>query len=333
MPREIHLRNRPEGVPQPSDFALVRAPDPDPGDGDVVVANLWMSVDPYMRGRMRDAKSYASPWRLNHVCDGRAVGRVLDSRHPGFAPGDLVRSLFGWREIFAAPGDALEKLDAAYPHSQHYLSALGGTGLTAYIGLLDLCDPQPGETVFVSGAAGAVGSVAGQIARIRGCRVIGSAGSDEKVALLGDEFGFDAGFNYKRQDPMDALADLAPDGVDVYFDNVGGRHLEAALEHMNNFGHISACGSISRYNDAEPAPGPANIFQVVPKRLQMRGFIVTDHLDRLPEFEADVKGWIASGELRVRETVVDGLENAVEAFLGLFRGENTGKMLVRLARG
>ncbi len=333
MPREIHLVNRPEGVPQPSDFALVRAPDPDPGEGDVVVANLWMSVDPYMRGRMRDAKSYAAPWQLNHVCDGRAVGRVLDSRHPGFAPGDLVRSLFGWREIFAAPGDTLEKLDAAYPHAQHYLSALGGTGLTAYIGLLDLCDPQAGETVFVSGAAGAVGSVAGQIARIRGCRVVGSAGSDAKVSLLTEEFGFDAGFNYKRDDPMDALADLAPDGVDVYFDNVGGRHLEAALDHLNNFGRICACGSISRYNDAAPAPGPPNLFQVVPKRLQMRGFIVTDHLDRLPQFESDMKGWIASGELRVRETVVDGLENAVEAFLGLFRGENTGKMLVRLASG
>ena len=333
MPREIHLLNRPEGTPQPSDFGLVRAPDPDAGEGDVVVGNLWMSVDPYMRGRMRDAKSYAAPWRLNAVCDGRAVGRVLDSRHPGFAPGDLVRSLFGWREIFAAPGDALEKLDGAYPQPQHYLSVLGGTGLTAYIGLLDLCDPQRGETVFVSGAAGAVGSVAGQIARIRGCRVIGSAGSDAKVALLSEEFGFDAGFNYKRQDPMDALPALAPEGVDVYFDNVGGRHLEAALEQMNNFGRIAACGSISRYNDTTPAPGPANIGQVVPKRLQMRGFVVTDHLQRLPQFEADMKGWIASGDMRVRETVVDGLENAVEAFLGLFRGENTGKMLVRLASG
>ena len=331
MPREIHLLNRPDGLPQPSDFGLVRAPAPDPQDGDVVVGNLWMSVDPYMRGRMRDAKSYADPWQLNHVCDGRAVGRVLDSRHPHFVAGDLVRSGLGWREIFAAPGAALEKLDADYPHPQHYLSALGGTGLTAYVGLLDLCDPQPGETVFVSGAAGAVGSVAGQLARSRGCRVIGSAGSDAKVDLCTGAFRFDAAFNYKTLDPMDALAELAPDGVDIYFDNVGGRHLESALEHMRDFGRIAACGSISRYNEAQPTPGPANLFQIVPKRITMRGYIVSDHRDRQPQFEDDMKGWIASGEMQVKETVVDGLESAVEAFIGLFRGDNVGKMLVRLA--
>ncbi|PZC44961.1 MAG: hypothetical protein DK306_001654 [Chloroflexi bacterium] len=331
MPREIRLLNRPHALPQPSDFGLVRAPDPQTADGDVVVGNLWMSVDPYMRGRMRDAQSYADPWPLNHVCDGRAVGRVLDSRHPDFAAGDLVRSGLGWREIFAAPGAALEKLDAAYPHPQHYLSALGGTGLTAYVGLLDLCDPQPGQTVFVSGAAGAVGSIAGQLARIRGCRVIGSAGSDAKVALLTNDFRFDAAFNYKTQDPMDALAAIAPDGIDIYFDNVGGRHLEAAIESLNDFGRIAACGSISRYNDATPAAGPANLFQIVPKRLTMRGFIVSDHRDRQPQFETDMKAWIASGEMQVKETVVDGIENAVPAFIGLFSGQNTGKMLVRLA--
>lgn len=331
MPREVHLVNRPDALPQPSDFALVRAPDPDPADGDLVVQNLWMSVDPYMRGRMRDAKSYADPWQLNHVCDGRAVGRVVESRHPDFASNDLVRSGLGWRELFSSPAANFEKIDADYPHPEHYLSALGGTGLTAYIGLLDLCDPQPGETVFVSGAAGAVGSVAGQIARIKGCGVIGSAGSDAKVDLLSDAFGFDDGFNYKSEDPMDALPRLAPNGIDVYFDNVGGRHLEAALESLNDFGRIAACGSISRYNDSEPAPGPSNIFQIVPKRLTMRGYIVSDHLDRRPAFEAEMKGWIASGDMKVEETVVDGIETAVEAFIGLFRGVNTGKMLVRLA--
>ena len=331
MSREVHLRNRPQALPQPSDFALVEVPDPTPDDRQILVRNLWMSVDPYMRGRMRDVTSYAEPWRLNAVADGRAVGRVLESRHPDFAPGDLVRSLLGWREIFVAAPDLLEKLDLHYPHPQHYLSALGGTGLTAYIGLLDLCDPQPGETVFVSGAAGAVGSIAGQLARIRGCRVIGSAGSDDKVALLTDDLAFDAAFNYKTTDLGDALTDLAPDGIDIYFDNVGGRHLEAALEAMNDFGRIAACGMISGYNNAQPAPGPNNLGNIVGKRLRLQGFIVRDHLDRRPAFEAEMKAWIAGGEVHVRETVVEGLDNAVDAFIGLFSGRNTGKMIVRLA--
>ena len=336
MTREVHLRNRPDGLPSPTDFALIDVPDPTPDDGQVLIRNLWMSVDPYMRGRMRDVKSYAAPWQLDAVCDGRAVGRILESRHSGFAPGDLVRSALGWRETFVVDAaqieaGAIEKVDGDYPHPQHYLSALGGTGLTAYVGLLDICDPQPGETVFVSGAAGAVGSIAAQLARIRGCRVIGSAGSDAKVALCTGDLGLDAAFNYKTTDPGDALTELAPAGIDVYFDNVGGRHLEAALDAFNDTGRIAACGMISGYNNAQPAPGPRNLGFIVSKSLRMQGFIVTNHLHRRPAMESDMKAWIAAGEVKVHETVVDGLENAIPAFIGLFSGQNTGKMLVRLA--
>lgn len=329
--REIHLAARPNGWPKPSDFKLVETDIPSPGDGEVLIRNLYMSVDPYMRGRMNDVVSYSPPFRLNAPMEGGAVGRVERSNNPAFKEGAHVTGSIGWREYHLSNGNGLTVVDpAAAPLSAH-LGVLGGTGLTAYVGMLDIGRVKAGETVFVSAAAGAVGSVAGQIAKVAGCRVIGSAGADDKVAYLKDELGFDGAFNYKSTPPVQALAELCPDGIDVYFENVGGDHLQAAIEHMLPFGRIAACGMISQYNNATPAAGPNNLTQIVRKRLTMQGFIISDHLGRREAFVRDVSGWLREGKLTYRETVVDGIDHAVDAFLALLRGDNTGKMLVRLA--
>ena len=328
--REIRLRARPEALAGPENFELVDVEVPDPDDGEVLVRNEFMSVDPYMRGRMREEPSYADPWAVGEVMQGGAVGRVIESRDEAFTAGDLVSSNLGWREIALAAPAALTRLDPDVERASDYLGALGMSGQTAYVGLLDLGEPQPGETVFVSAAAGAVGSVAGQLAKVRGCHVVGSAGSDEKVAWLVDDLGFDHALNYHTTDLEAALAEHAPDGIDVYFDNVGYDHLQAALNHMNEHGRIVACGSIAGYNAAEPLPGPNNLSLVVRKRLTMRGFIVADHAHRHDAFLADMRRWLAEGAVRNRETVVDGLERAPAAFLGLFEGANIGKMIVRL---
>jgi NADPH-dependent curcumin reductase CurA len=319
-------------MPKESDFELAERELPEPADGEVLVRNTYMSVDPYMRGRMNDVKSYAPPYAIGEPMYGGAVGRVEQSRYPGLAPGDYVSNQQGWREAFVAEGRGLTKVDPAAAPISAYLGVIGGTGLTAYVGLLDIGRPKPGETVFVSGAAGAVGSVAGQIGKIAGCRVVGSAGSAEKVAFLKGELGFDAAFNYKDVDLEKALDEACPNGIDVYFDNVGGEHLQAALNHMNPFGRIPACGMISQYNNTEPQPGPNNLRLIVSNRLTIRGFIISDHLDRMPAFAADAGRWLREGKLRYRETVVDGIENAPRALIGLLQGENTGKMLVRLAK-
>jgi hypothetical protein len=329
MNREIHLAARPQGMPRASDFELVETPVPEPGDGEALIRNAFMSVDPYMRGRMNDTRSYVPPFALGEPLGGGAVGQVVESRLAGFAAGDWVLSMLGWREWAVSDGTMLRKLDAAAAPVSAALGVLGMPGLTAYVGLLDIGQLQDGETVFVSGAAGAVGSVAGQIAKLKGCRVIGSAGSDEKVAWL-RELGFDAAFNYRDVAVDDALREAAPDGIDLYFDNVGGAHLEAALTALRTYGRVVACGSISRYNDQQRTPGPWNIFLVVTKRLRVQGFIVSDHFDRLPAFAADMSGWLREGKVRDRETVVEGIENAPAAFLGLFTGENVGKMLVQV---
>ena len=329
--REIHLKSRPVGEPSPDNFELVERPLPEPGDGDVLVRNVYMSVDPYMRGRMRDVKSYVPPFAVGEALQGGAIGKVEASNHPGFAVGDYVSNGLGWRDYFVVAGGSLSKLEKKNTPLTQYLGALGGTGFTAYVGLLDLMDPQNGETVFVSGAAGAVGLIVGQLAKIRGCRVVGSAGSDEKVHLLTSEFGFDAAFNYKTADVTDALGAHVPDGIDVYFDNVGGDHLQAALEHMKDFGRISACGSISLYNMENPAPGPNNLSQIVRKRLTIKGFIVSDHGGRREDFQRDMAGWLNEGTIIDHETVVEGLEHAADAFIGLFSGRNMGKMLVKIS--
>jgi NADPH-dependent curcumin reductase CurA len=330
--REIHLVSRPDGWPEPADFALVEAEAPDVGEGEALVRNVFMSVDPYMRGRMNDVPSYVPPFKLNHPMSGGALGEVIESRSPALAAGDLVLHDYGWREHVVAPAShlrAVEVLPGVPPTA--YLGALGMPGLTAYAGLLDVANLKEGDRVFVSGAAGAVGSAAGQIARLRGAaRVIGSAGSDEKVAYLTERLGFDAAFNYRSGPVRRLLGEAAPDGIDVYFDNVGGEHLEAAIGALNVFGRAAICGAISSYNTAEPPPGPKNMGLLIGKRLTLRGFLVLDHGDRYDDFVREVGGWIRDGRFTFEETIFSGIENAVEAFLAMLRGANTGKMLVRL---
>jgi hypothetical protein len=331
--REIHLASRPTGWPEPANFRLVEAELPDPADGQVLVRNKVMSVDPYMRGRMNDVKSYVPPFQVDQPLEGGAVGEVVASAAEGFAPGDLVLHNYGWRDHVLADAKALRKVETPAGTSPSvFLGALGGVGLTAYVGLLDIASFKEGDTVFVSGAAGAVGSLVGQFAKQRGAkRVIGSAGSPEKVAYLTEQLGFDAAFNYRDGDVREQLKAAAPEGIDVYFDNVGGDHLEAAISVMNPYGRIAACGAISQYNSTEPTPAPRNLALVVGKRLTIRGFIVSDHFDRMKAMLAEVGGWLTEGKIRFNETTVHGLENAPEAFLDMMRGANTGKMLVELS--
>ncbi|MFB9239692.1 NADP-dependent oxidoreductase [Plantactinospora siamensis] len=328
--REIHLASRPEGWPSAENFRLVEAPVPTPGPGQVLVRNTLMSVDPYMRGRMNDAKSYVPPFRLDAPLEGGALGEVVASEADGFAPGDTVLHGLGWREYALLDAGAGRKVDPTIAPVNTYLSVLGLTGQTAYAGLLEVAAMRPGDTVFVSAAAGAVGSLVGQIAKLKGAaRVIGSAGSPAKVKRLG-ELGFDAAFDYHDGPVRESLRAAAPDGIDVYFDNVGGDHLEAAISAFNVHGRAAICGMIAQYNSAEPPAAPRNLAQVVGKRLTLRGFLVNDHNDLRDRFVADMSGWLRDGAIRYDETVVDGIERAPEAFLGLLRGENLGKMLVRL---
>lgn len=329
--REIRLKNRPVGLPSEHDFELVTVPMPAPGAGTVLVRNLYMSVDPYMRGRMLEQPSYVEPFRLGAPLDGGCVGQVVESNGGAFHVGDYVLGRKGWREYYVSDGADLSKIDPALVPLQAYLGVLGMPGLTAYVGLLDIGQARAGETVFVSAAAGAVGTVVCQIAKIKGCRVIGSAGSPAKVHWLQEAAGVDAVLNYKEVTSLSAeLGKHCPHGIDVYFENVGGVHLEAALDHMNMRGRIVLCGMISHYNDTTPSPGPHNLRVAVRKRLTLQGFIVSDHLDRQAQFYADMRAWIAAGKLKWEETIIDGIENAPKAFIGLFKGENTGKMLVKL---
>ncbi|GAA3305185.1 NADP-dependent oxidoreductase [Streptomyces cinereospinus] len=329
--REWHLLSRPVGRPEPGNFALVEAPLPTPGEGQVLVRNLYASVDPYMRGRMSAAKSYVAPFELGKVMQGGAVGEVVASRAEGIAVGDHVLHFFGWREYAAVDAAHAVKVDPRAAPLSAYLGVLGMTGLTAYAGLLRTAALKAGDAVFVSGAAGAVGSQVGQIARLKGAsRVVGSAGSAEKVKLLVEEYKFDAAFNYKDGPVGEQLRAAAPDGIDVYFDNVGGDHLEAAIGSLNRDGRVAVCGMISVYNDTEPAPGPRNLARLIQTRGRIEGFLVGDHYDLQPQFVAEVGPWVASGALKYRETVVEGIDNHLEAFLGVLRGDNTGKMIVKL---
>ncbi|MET8112212.1 NADP-dependent oxidoreductase [Streptomyces prasinus] len=329
--REWHLDSRPVGWPKPEDFSLVEAEIPTPGEGQVLVRNMYLSVDPYMRGRMSDAKSYVAPYAVGEAMQGGAVGEVVASGAQDLAVGDHVLHGLGWREYALVDAKSAVKVDAGVAPLSTYLGVLGMPGFTAYAGLLRVASFKEGDTVFVSGAAGAVGSQVGQIAKLKGAsRVVGSAGSDEKVALLVEEYGFDAAFNYKDGPVGRQLREAAPDGIDVYFDNVGGDHLEAAIGSLNRDGRIAVCGMISVYNNTEPAPGPRNLARLIQTRGRIEGFLVSDHNDLRPEFVREVGGWIASGELKYRETVVEGIENNLEAFLGVLRGDNTGKMIVKL---
>jgi NADPH-dependent curcumin reductase CurA len=333
--REWQLAARPHGEPTPDDFRLVELERPDPAEGQVVVRMLVMSVDPYMRGRMNAGKSYAAAWEIGETMKGGAVGRVVASRSPDVPEGALVLADAAWRDVAvldAAHVRVLPELPGIPP--SYHLGVLGMPGLTAWAGLFRLAEFREGDAVFVSGAAGAVGSLVGQFARLSGASaVIGSAGTPEKVRWLTGELGFTAAFDYHDGPVAKQLASAAPGGIDVFFDNVGGEHLEAAIGASKEHGRAALCGAISGYNATEPAPGPRNMFMLVTKKLSLRGFIVGDHADLAPEFREKVGALLTSGELVVRETVRDGLDNAVDTFLDLLRGGNTGKMIVRLAQG
>jgi NADPH-dependent curcumin reductase CurA len=326
--REIRLASRPDGEPIDDNFEIAETPIPEPGPGEMLIRNSYLSVDPYMRGRMRDVKSYLPPFEVGAVMDGGAVGQVVASNGGPFEEGAWIQHQAGWREHSVVNGGF--PADPAVAPISTALGVLGMPGLTAYAGLTDVAPIEEGQTVFVSAAAGAVGSAAGQIAQLRGCRTIGSAGSPEKVAWLTDELGFDAAFNYKETPVADALREHAPKGIDVYFDNVGGDHLSAALARMRLHGKIALCGAIAQYNEEQPQPGPDNFLAVLPLRLTIRGFIVLDHFGLMGRFAEEVGGWVGSGDLRYRETIVDGIENMPSAFNGLLSGDNIGKMLVKV---
>jgi NADPH-dependent curcumin reductase CurA len=329
--RQIRLVSRPNGWPTHDDFELVEVGIPDLRPGQVLVRNSVMSVDPYMRGRMNDTKSYIPPFRLGEPLDGGAVGEVVASESESVAVGDTVQHQLGWREHAVLEARHVRRIDTSQVHASAYLGVLGMPGLTAYAGLVRIAEVAEGDTVFVSGAAGAVGSLAGQIARNLGAgRVIGSAGSAEKVAHVVDELGFDDAFDYHDGTVARQLRHHAPDGLDVYFDNVGGDHLEGAIATMKDFGRIALCGAIGQYNATEATPGPRNMWLVVTRRLRLQGFIVTDHNDLAKEYLTAASEWIRDGRLRFKETYVDGIDHAVDAFLDLHRGANIGKMLVRL---
>jgi NADPH-dependent curcumin reductase CurA len=328
--RRILLRNRPAGAPTRDDFELVEGPLPEPGDGEVLTRTLFLSLDPYMRGRMSAAKSYAKPVGLGEVMGGGTVGEVVTSRHPGLAPGDVVVGPGGWQDYAVLPGALARKLDPGLAPVSTALGVLGMPGMTAYVGLLDIGRPKAGETVVVSAASGAVGSIAGQIAKIHGCRVVGVAGGAAKVDYVVRELGFDAAVDHRSPDLAASLAAACPKGVDVYFENVGGATQKAVWPLLNDFARVAVCGLIAHYNDPAPPPGPT-MLDVLRKRLTVQGFIVRDHARREPDFLRDVAGWLRAGRLKYREDVVDGLENAPEAFIGLLQGKNFGKLVVKVA--
>ena len=328
--REIRLASRPTGVPTSANFTMAQTTLEPLLDQQVLVRNLFMSVDPYMRGRMNEGASYVPPFEIGKALEGGAVGEVIESRSDELKVGDIVTSMYGWRELFIAAPKDLHVVNKAVQPRSVFLGTLGMTGMTAWAGLT-MVEVKAGDVIYISGAAGAVGNVAGQLAKLRGCRVIGSAGSDEKVKRLLDECNFDAAFNYNSGPVLDQLNLAAPDGIDVYFDNVGGESLEAALTAMRNHGRIIACGGISGYNEEKPKPGPPNLFNITSKRLTMKGLIVSDWFDHQSEFENEVGTHFQAGKLTSMETVVVGLDQAVAAFIGLFGGNNVGKMVVKLS--
>ena len=328
--REIRLKSRPVGMPGPANFEVATVTLPDPGPGQVQVRNTWMTVDPYMRGRMNDVKSYSPPFALGEAMQGGAIGEVTASNDPSLKVGDLVQSFFGWREAFNAPAQAVQKLETHGLPPQAFLGVAGMPGLTAYAGLLRVAALKDGDVVFVSGAAGAVGQIVCQIAKVKGHTVIGSAGGADKVAYL-KEIGVDHAIDYKAEPVGPALMRAAPEGIDVYFDNVGGEHLEAALNSARPFGRFALCGMISQYNATDMGAGTHGLIQCVGKQLKLEGFIVSTHSDMQADFVKDMSTWIAAGKVKWRETVEEGIENAPAAFIKLFKGENLGKMLVKLS--
>ena len=330
--KQIRLASRPTGWVTSDNFALTEGAVAEPADGEVLIRNIYMSVDPYMRGRMNDVKSYVPPFQIGEVLQASVVGQVVASRYAGIAEGDHVMGMLGWENFSVCDGRLLRKLHPGLAPLSYHLGILGMPGMTAYVGLMKIAKAKPGDNVFVSAASGAVGSVVGQLAKIHGCRVAGSAGSDEKVALLTDEFGYDGAFNYKTSKDLSAsLREVLPKGIDVLFENVGGELFEAALWHMRDFGRVALCGMISNYNDAEPQPGPRGMAVIIGRRLTIQGFIVTDDPKACEEYVVKAIQWLEEGKLKYRETIVEGVENAPQAFIDLLKGRNTGKQIVRLS--
>lgn len=330
--RQVILGSRPVGFPKVSDFQLVYSPVPSPASGDVLVRSVYLSLDPYMRGRMSDTPSYAPSIAIGEVMAGGAVGFVSESHDPEFRAGDPVVGMLGWQEYGVAPGHDLRKVDPGLAPITTALGVLGMPGLTAYFGLLDICDPQPGETVVVSGAAGAVGMIVGQIAKIRRCRVVGIAGSDAKISWLLHELDFDAALNYRSAADLHAeLAKVCPDGIDVYFDNVGGIVTDAVMRLINPGARISVCGQISQYNLESEEPGPRWMGQLIVKQAKVQGFLVSGFAGRFSEGLEQLATWLKQGKLKYREDVAQGIESAPQAFIGMLRGKNQGKQLVQLS--
>lgn len=329
--RKIILKSRPDGYPKPSDFELVEEPLPKPGEGEVLIESIWLSLDPYMRGRMREGGTYAPSVRLGDVMIGSAIGRIIESRTPLFSVGEIVDGAIGWQEYGVSDGSNLRRVDPSLGPLSTALGILGMPGMTAYFGFLHVCDPKPGDTVVVSAASGAVGQVVGQIAKIMGCYVVGTAGSRDKIDYIVDELGFDVGINYKTENVAEAIAAACPRGIDVYFDNVGGPVTDAVMENLADFARIAICGQISQYNLAEPELGPRNLRSLNINKARMEGFLVFQFADRHEEGRQRIAKWIKEGEMKYREDVVDGIENAPAAFIGMLRGENFGKLLVKVS--
>ena len=333
MNRQILLAARPVGFPKDSDFKLVEAPVPTPGEGQILVRSIYLSVDPYMRGRMNDVKSYAPPVQIGGVMGGGAVARVVGTNNPAFEAGDIVEGMFGWQDYAVSNGQGVRKIDPTLAPISTALGVLGMPGLTAYFGLLEICNPQPGETVVVSGAAGAVGSLVGQIAKIRGCRVVGIAGADNKIAYLTDELGFDEAFNYKTVSGYyQKLKELCPKGIDVYFDNVGGEISDAVFRLINTKARISICGQISQYNLEKPEMGPRLILtMLLVRQAKAEGFLVFQFIDKYPEGLKQMAEWVKQGKLKYKEDIEQGIENTPRAFMAMLKGRNLGKQLVKVS--
>ena len=328
--RRIVLAERPAAYPEPKHFRLEEVPIPQPSEGEALVETIWLSLDPYMRGRMREGPSYAAAVQIGEVMTGGVVGRVVESRTPDLAVGDIVDGSLGWQEYAVARPGALRRVDPDLAPISTAVGVLGMPGMTAYFGFLDVCEPEVGDTVVVSAASGAVGQVVGQIGKIMGCRVVGTAGTDEKVDFIVNELGFDAGINYKTEDVDSALAAACPDGIDVYFDNVGGFVTDAVMQQTNIHARVAICGQISQYNLPEPELAPRSLGLLIQKQAKVEGFLVFNFAHRHDHARQRMAEWIRTGQLKYKEDVVDGLENAPEAFIGMMTGENFGKLLVRV---
>jgi NADPH-dependent curcumin reductase CurA len=329
--RQFVLASRPAGLPEESNFKMIETPIPELQDGEFLARAMYISVDPYMRGRISQARSYAAGVEIGGVMVAGGVARVAASKNANFAVGDIVDPYMGWQEYVVSNGRGLRKLDPSIAPVSTALGVLGMTGLTAYFGLLDICNPKAGETVVVSGAAGAVGSIVGQIAKIKGCHTVGIAGGDDKVNWILKDCGYDAAFNYKTTDNYGAkLKELCPKGIDVYFDNVGGTITDAVFMQINPFARLSICGQISQYNNAKPEMGPRLLGMLIVAKAKAQGFIVTDFMARFPEALAEMSAWYREGKLKYREDIVEGFENLPKAFIGLFHGENIGKRIVKV---